>query len=101
VVTEIVDATAEEYRDQLLVPAARALEPIYSVKALDAVVVRSCRVIEVFTRDAFREIQRGFADFREGLPEPPPGISTVVETAARAQRWRVPPEAMRRLLRHG
>jgi len=56
IITETLDATAEAVRDHLLLPCAAHLCLVELPHRVEAAVVRLCKVMDDFTREAFREL---------------------------------------------
>jgi len=77
VAVELVDATVEAYRDELVVPCAHALERTHGGPAVEGVIFTLCGTMEAFTRQAYVGLNAGFAD--------------VVSDGRKAAAWRLRP----------
>jgi hypothetical protein len=61
-VTTVTDSAAEAVRDDLIVPAARAIEGQYGVPAADRAVIALCKVVDDFARSAYRQLELAYRE---------------------------------------
>lgn len=54
--TSAADEVAEAVRDELVVPAARAVESEFGVKAAEGAITHHCKVVDDFAREAYRQL---------------------------------------------